>query len=58
MGDQLMQPQLSRVLGGSCGSIIPHQFLLGVNIPSIHVIEVFLDSKHALVVDFLTIEKW
>ena len=35
MGDQLMQPQLSRVLGESCGSIIPHQFLLGVNIPSI-----------------------
>jgi len=28
-------------LGGSCGSIILQQFFLEVNIPSIHLIDVF-----------------
>jgi len=53
-----MHPMLSCVWGGSCGPIITQQFLLGVNIPSIHVIKVFQDTINVLDVVFLTTEKW
>jgi len=52
-----MQSLLSYVWCGYCGQIIPNQFLIGVNIPFIHVTEVFQDTINVLVVDFLTTEQ-